>query len=1130
MVLTLAAASVYGVITTVDVQVSNRAGYAKGQTDEGAIVEYIGDEHTTFNSSGSGVFESFVRIQADDDEKGYNTDGDLEFDTKSGAFTHSILVSEIPLVDCKSLDGLIDPTGLCWELFADLNESDSTPLITLDAFEIYLTTEGTVVTDDADGPDLTGYPFGGNTVKVYDSDDQIRINDVNQGSGRGDLRYLVPTTGISIPSNCAYGSSSCTTYFVLYSEYGFSDGEWDSDGGFEEWKVKRYPFVSVTKTANETFTRTYNWTIDKSVTPDTWGLFDGESGTSQYTIAVDKTGFTDSNWAVSGNITITNTSDQDAVVTSVTDNISGVGAVTPTCPGGLPATLEPDDVLVCTYSSGLPDGTTRTNTASATLASGPVFSDDEQILFGAPTTEVNGTIHVVDNNLALPGEPVAFSDDGSVTVEKTFDCSSLTIADGASGSYSFTNTATIQETSQSDSEQVDVTCYRLDVEKTVVESRTRTWNWTITKTVDPASWDLFDGETGTSEYTISVDKTGFTDSAWSVSGSITISNPHPTRTATINSVTDVITATGLTDVNATVGACSGDATAPYTVPAGGNIVCTYSATLNSGADRTNTATATQQLYDFDWADPPVADGTEAYTDAEDVDFSEATTTEVNATIHVSDDDLNFSGEPREFSDDGSFSFTKDFDCSSLTIADGSSDSYSFDNTARINETNQTDDATVDVTCYRLDVAKDADESLTRTWTWTIDKRADQTSLTLDVGQSFTVNYAVEVNASSIDSAWAVSGTITITNPHPDRDAIINSVADVISALGLTDVNATISDCDGDTTAPYTVPKGDSIECDYSATLGSAADRTNTATATQQLYDFDEDLVATADGTEAYTGSADVDFTEATINQIDECITVTDTYAGTLGTVCAGVDALPKTFTYSRTVGPVTVEQCGGFTVDNTATFTTNDTATTGSDSVSIPVTVNCPQGCTLTQGYWKTHNESFHGGAPADDGWFLIGDVDGDGNSEGELEDFFDTGMTWFDVFWTSPAGRPYYQLAHQWMAAYLNWKQIEDLGGTIPTAVSTALTNGAALLDEYDGSEAGKDPDLKGKNAKSIRAQFVSIAGVLADFNEGDIGPGHCDEDASSLLTQPVGAPVLLAPIGLLAPIAGWLRRRVAR
>ena len=95
--------------------------------------------------------------------------------------------------------------------------------------------------------------------------------------------------------------------------------------------------------------------------------------------------------------------------------------------------------------------------------------------------------------------------------------------------------------------------------------------------------------------------------------------------------------------------------------------------------------------------------------------------------------------------------------------------------------------------------------------------------------------------------------------------------------------------------------------------------------------------------------------------------MSDSLQGSLGTVCKADAA--KTFNYTRSVGPYAT--CGNYTVDNTATFTTNDTGTTGSDSHSVAVNVPCAGGCTLTQGYWKTH--SLRGPAPYDDAWLLVG-------------------------------------------------------------------------------------------------------------------------------------------------------------
>jgi hypothetical protein len=67
-------------------------------------------------------------------------------------------------------------------------------------------------------------------------------------------------------------------------------------------------------------------------------------------------------------------------------------------------------------------------------------------------------------------------------------------------------------------------------------------------------------------------------------------------------------------------------------------------------------------------------------------------------------------------------------------------------------------------------------------------------------------------------------------------------------------------------------------------------------------------------------------------------------------------------------------------------------------------------GCTLTQGYWKTHSK--YGPAPYDARWALVG----------EDTAFFSSGKTWYEAINTSSAGgNAYYILARQYIAAKLN-------------------------------------------------------------------------------------------------------------
>ena len=215
-----------------DIEVADKTGYDICTTAAGATAEYIGEDNISFGSSGTGTFNSFVRIQGSPTESGYNTDATgqgLEFDTKGGTWTHSILVSDIPVLNISGTN--------YWELFADINDGNNTELISLNDLEVWFT----------DDPALTDYPFGADAVLVYDFEGDITINDVNPGSGRGDLRYRIPLTNITIPAGCDYGNATCETYFVLYNQWGTTDAAHNSDGGFEEWKVKQYPTLKIIK-------------------------------------------------------------------------------------------------------------------------------------------------------------------------------------------------------------------------------------------------------------------------------------------------------------------------------------------------------------------------------------------------------------------------------------------------------------------------------------------------------------------------------------------------------------------------------------------------------------------------------------------------------------------------------------------------------------------------------------------------------------------------------------------------------------------------------------------------------------------------------------------------------------------
>lgn len=353
--------------------------------------------------------------------------------------------------------------------------------------------------------------------------------------------------------------------------------------------------------------------------------------------------------------------------------------------------------------------------------------------------------------------------------------------------------------------------------------------------------------------------------------------------------------------------------------------------------------------------------------------------------------------------------------------------------------------------YNVQVSKTASTTFTRTWLWNIDKSANQTTVIVAPGQSFLINYAVTVSATSVDTNWAVSGNITIANPDPTNTATVTNVSDVIS-------DGIVANVTCPSGFPFSIPSGGSVTCTYTSPLPDGSERLNTATAT------------TSGAVEGGSGTAAVTFGAPTTT-VDECVDVTDTLGGALGTVCAA-DA-PHTFHYTIDVADLPLE-CGENEVPNTATFTTSDTGTTGSDTWTVIVTVACGTGCTLTPGYWKTH--SLRGPAPYDDGWLAIGPAGADTN-------FYLSGQTYYQVMWTPPqGGSRYYILAHAYIAAKLNVLN----GASSTPAVNGALTYAETFFATYTPSSS-----LPG----SVRTAAIANASILDNYNNGVVGPGHCSE-----------------------------------
>ncbi len=169
--------------------------------------------------------------------------------------------------------------------------------------------------------------------------------------------------------------------------------------------------------------------------------------------------------------------------------------------------------------------------------------------------------------------------------------------------------------------------------------------------------------------------------------------------------------------------------------------------------------------------------------------------------------------------------------------------------------------------------------------------------------------------------------------------------------------------------------------------------------------------------------------------------------------------------------PAPIVDVGAATVSNVGVR--NDVGATVTFDNQYTAPPPPPAGCTYTQGYWKTH--SLAGPAPYDNTWATL--------PQGSNTTFYNSGDTWLGVFNTPPAGNAYYQLAVQFMAATLN-----GYAGANQGAVSGAMASATTLFNNYTPAQVAA---LAKKSA--VRAQFLSLAGTLDNYNNGITGPGHC-------------------------------------
>ena len=767
-------------------------------------------------------------------------------------------------------------------------------------------------------------------------DRSVTVADAQAGAT---LPVTLDAVTSTLPASFEYGvervtpAGTCKTY-PNTATVTASDGEAHSAGASVTVCVGAD--LTVKKTAEGSFHRTYKWTVDKTVVGNaTKTVGEGTTGMFDYSVTVKPDGYVDSAWELSGTITVTNPNTWEDIDATVADLVNIGGNASCVVDGEGAVTIKAGTSVELPYTCTIPNQPNYSglNTATATWDGAKYFTPTGTAV-GTANVEIalsgttNETVHVTDSR---------HDDLGSVTWPNTLTKAySLTFTGVPGTCTTYPNTATITETQQSDSAEVTL-CVGKDVTiaKTAAGTYTTTYPWTVTKKADKTRITTKPDGTATFTYTVVATPGTPVDSAWALTGTITVTNPNDFQPVMVD-VTDVAGVGG--GAVCTVAGGTG-----VTLAANETKKLDYSCTFTSqpGYTKSNTATA------------KVVSGTTASTSVSStVPAPFSVTREIDKTAAVYDD-LAQPGSWVKIGDaTGSTPVTFTYPVDHPAATPGTCQAYT--NTARVDLELATDPiakATVEVcTGAPLTVTKTATATYTRTYLWAIAKTTPTPSPAATLNSTLGVPYTVTVTPNGYaDSAFTTIGTITVTNPNDWESVTVKSVTDTLDSslggtctvTGLTATNAVLA------------KSGGSVTLDYSCTYAdppSAYTGTNTATAT-----WDAAAAYTASG--SASGTAPVNF--ALTKEVNKTVSVTDkavitgtttTASGlkTLGTATWNATGTPTVFTYTNTY---TVPKNGCTSYTNTATITL-----TGQTASAVVKVCGPPWLGDGTIGFWQNTN------------------------------------------------------------------------------------------------------------------------------------------------------------------------------
>ncbi|MFB6317409.1 hypothetical protein [Saccharicrinis sp. FJH54] len=802
-----------------------------------------------------------------------------------------------------------------------------------------------------------------------------------------------------------------------------------------------YPVVEQTTVTS--FNRNSEWDLTVTSDPEV-NQFPSDQTDVTYTVNAEKK-YTDSKFQVTGSVSITNPSGTEPMTFTISDMFNGSEVSFNEIEPGEIIVLQPGETLDLTYVYTTDQKPVDQQNSVVIQINDKQISDVLNYTLNeddAVISETNGTATISDTFGVITDEPVTEST--TLTVTRSFETPVLNESDYTDGkqSTSVTNAFVLNEDAVTSKVTTTVNYYIPTMTKVMKTDKVLAYDWTITKTASVEELNLMAGEESSVDYTVTVEKTG--SMTWySIKGSVFICNTNPD---------DYLFLTVMEQVNGSQVMLDGANMYGYaTIPPATTREFTY--TLTSEEKPADGMAITFMANEYT---DQIKTATYNFSDINNI------TAIKNDTVTVTD-----SYGSKVWTDVDSsmvFTYNRPVYTYGLIQPDFINGVYSFTlpNTAKIVELDKSAVADVDINCYAPVVSQKTEGSFDRHCAWNVVKTSDSSSYNVVQGETLDVPFEVKVDANFSDENYILSCTIQLYNPHPSRSMEVE-LTDRFNNTAITLDNSVVQIEPGSTTEVAIIYHPEQAQSGYNSAIA-------------QLNGI------------PFTSLQNVTFSTPA-NVVNGTIRVTDNMLDNPLGVVTFTDQLPVYYNYNITMGP-------DFTGDtevirNIVTISGDDDTLITSSECHVIVTVEPndgtdpdpdpdPQptgsGCTLTPGYWKTHSAE---SGKYDIKWTNLPDMDMDGRKEYENEMFFTSGMTYLEIISSPSVSSCYIILGRAYGAANLN-----ILAGSDPHDVREEMEQAEELLANYSV-----------ESAESVRSLVLAIAGTLDKYNNGIIGPGHCND-----------------------------------